>query len=501
MGRGDQGDRYRVPDHPYADDLDLFGPGSAFELLGIARTQTGQDTIARWLLEAAAADEVAARQAAVAELAPRLDLQESLTLAGDAIGVDDHTSRLRQWVAAAPWPVLGRARAGLAAITLTVLAAIVWGMAAGPTPLLVRGVLGLLALQAVVVWRLRPRVKAFMHNLEYLAQELALLAGLLRMIRQQTFGSARLVRLQRAVTSEVQDALAGIGRLRQLVGLLRDRNNVIFALPAAGVAWASHLALAIERWRIRHGTHVLSWLDAIGEFEALAALGTYTAERPDRRFPEFVVGSPRFAATALAHPLLPATAVGNDVALGGEAPQLLVVSGSNMSGKSTLLRAVGLNVVFAGMGAPVRATTCRLTSLSLGASIRIHDSLLDGKSRFFAEITRLKQVVDLTRARHGAALFLLDELLGGTNSHDRLRGTEAILTGLTALGAVGLVTTHDLALGQVADALGPRAGNVHFADEFDGGGLRFDYRLRPGLVRTSNALALMQLVGLDVPSA
>ena len=169
-----------------------------------------------------------------------------------------------------------------------------------------------------------------------------------------------------------------------------------------------------------------------------------------------------------------------------------------MSGKSTFLRAIGLNVVLAQAGAPVRATRFRSSPLAIGASIRILDSLQDGRSRFFAEIVRLKQVVDLARARHGATLFLLDEILAGTNSHDRRQGAEALLTGLVALGAIGLATTHDLALGEIAHRPDVPSANVHFEDSFRDGVLTFDYRLRAGIVQTSNALALMRSIGLEV---
>ena len=169
-----------------------------------------------------------------------------------------------------------------------------------------------------------------------------------------------------------------------------------------------------------------------------------------------------------------------------------------MSGKSTLMRTLGVNVVLAQMGAPVRATAFRLSPLAIGAAIRVQDSLTDGRSRFFAEITRIKQIVDLAGARQGQVLFLLDEILAGTNSHDRRLGAEALLTGLVATGAIGLASTHDLALGEIATALGSRARNVHFVDHLEGGALTFDYRLRPGIVQSSNALALMRAVGLDV---
>jgi DNA mismatch repair ATPase MutS len=188
--------------------------------------------------------------------------------------------------------------------------------------------------------------------------------------------------------------------------------------------------------------------------------------------------------------------VRNDVALGGER-RLLLVSGSNMSGKSTLLRTVGVNAVLALAGGPVRAERLTVSPLVLGATLRVQDSLMEGKSRFFAEITRVRQLMGLTR---GAVplLFLLDEVFHGTNSHDRQLGAAAVVRHLLDAGAVGLVTTHDLALTRLADELAPQAANVHFADHFEDGQMVFDYRMRPGVVPHSNALALMRAVGLEV---
>jgi DNA mismatch repair ATPase MutS len=200
----------------------------------------------------------------------------------------------------------------------------------------------------------------------------------------------------------------------------------------------------------------------------------------------------------LVHPLLPASiAVANDVRLGDPAPSVLVVSGSNMSGKSTLLRAVGVNAVLALAGAPVRATRLELSPLAVGATIRVEDSLREGHSRFYTEILRIRDIITAARGPI-PVLFLLDEILHGTNSHDRRIGAEAIVRSLVAAHAIGLVTTHDLALTQLTATLGARAANVHFEDRIEDGKMRFDYRMREGVVERSNALALMRAVGLDV---
>ena len=256
----------------------------------------------------------------------------------------------------------------------------------------------------------------------------------------------------------------------------------------------------------RHGHRILASgsgsahrrLDTRGcGVEALSSLATFAFERPQATFPELVSAGPMFEADGIRHPLMnPKTCVPNDVRLGGDG-RLLIVSGSNMSGKSTLLRSIGLNAVLAWAGAPVTADRLRISPVAVGASIRVIDSLQDGRSRFYAEITRLRQIVDLT-AGDRPPLFLLDELLSGTNSHDRRVGAEAVVRALVERGAVGLITTHDLALTAVASTLDGRATNVHFDDRIDDGRISFDYKLKPGIVEHSNALELMRAVGLDV---
>jgi DNA mismatch repair ATPase MutS len=276
------------------------------------------------------------------------------------------------------------------------------------------------------------------------------------------------------------------------------QRNLVFAPIAMVLLWSAQVAMAIERWRRVSGRHIHEWIDTAGEFEALCSLACYSYEHPADVFPELAdISGGWFEAEAVAHPLMPQShSIRNDVQLGGEI-RLWIVSGSNMSGKSTLLRTIGINTVLAWSGAPVRAERLKISPLSLGASIRVQDSLQDGRSRFYAEITRLREIVALTSGPR-PVLFLLDELLSGTNSHDRQIGASAIVHALIDHGALGLITTHDLALAHIADTLAGRAVNVHFADTLENGELHFDYRLQPGVVERSNALDLMRSVGLEV---
>jgi DNA mismatch repair ATPase MutS len=351
-----------------------------------------------------------------------------------------------------------------------------------------------------VGWGVRGYVRGVIRDVESRARDLAVAADVLARIEREPFHSPVLTAAQGRLAASGAPATKEIRRLSRLVELLTSRQNQLVGPFSVLVFWATHLAWAIDRWRARVGRHAGDWFAVIGEIEALSALATFAAERPEAVFPEVESGPPRLEAAAIVHPLLPpASAVGNDVRLGAPDPQLLMVSGSNMSGKSTYLRALGITVVLAQAGAPVCATRLRLTPLTPAGTMRVQDSLQAGRSRFFAEITKLRHIVDLARRRDGSGtLFLIDELLAGTNSHDRRLGAAGVLRGLLDLGAIGVATTHDLALTALVDALGGRAANAHFADHFEDGHLAFDYRLRPGVVTGSNALALMRSVGLDV---
>ncbi len=323
---------------------------------------------------------------------------------------------------------------------------------------------------------------------------------MLEIMEGETFTAERL----RGLRARLDTAgIAPSGRSKKLERVydwLEDRRNGFVAIFNAFVFYTAQFTMAAERWRAKFGPAIRGWLEAVGEFEALAALSGYAYEHPADVMAELVEEGPLFETEGLAHPLLPLDkAVGNDLKL-GRAPQLMVISGPNMAGKSTFLRGVGLNAVLAQCGAPVRAKRLRMSPVTVGASICVLDSLAGGVSRFYAEIQRLKVLSDLAGGP-APLLFLLDELLGGTNSHDRLEGTRFVVRELVGKGAIGLVTTHDLALTAIPEAMDGTGRNGHFEDSIEDGQLKFDYRLRPGVVQTSNALKLMKAVGLEVDEA
>lgn len=493
-GLGATGDSFQDPAHLYAADLDLFGQGSLFQLLSVARSAAGAHALADWLLSPARRDVIAERQEAVQELSGRVDLRERLWAAGAEAAGGVHPDRLIAWAESPPaLPVRSLQLAAVMFSAAVVVTAVLGVVTNQYLPLL-----AVLVLEATVLYRFAERTSSVLHTAGAWSRELDVLAHVLWTLEGERVDTTALMRLRARLDSAGVSAKTAIGRLHRLTEMHDWQHNVIFMAVATPLLWGLHVALSMERWRAVHGPHVRTWIDVAGEFEALASLAAYRYEHPDDVFPSIEdTATARFSGIALGHPLLPAERmVVNDVDLGGTT-RALVISGSNMSGKSTLLRTIGINAVLAFAGAPVRARSLQLSPLTLGATLRIQDSLQEGRSRFFAEITRLKTIVERAQA-DTPVLFLLDELFHGTNSHDRVIGATGVLRTLLGRGAIGLLTTHDLALVAVVDSLRPQAVNAHFEDTFVDGAISFDYRMKPGPVTRSNALALMRAVGLDV---
>ncbi len=492
-GQGRSGEEFRDLKHLYAEDLDLFGPGSLFELLSTARTRMGESTLARWLLEPAGAGEIRKRQGAVGELAKRPDLREDLAVLGDEVRAQFSAPVLLAWkrqgrVAFPRW-----ARLMAAVLSLLAPATLIGAIWAGWPP---RLAFAALVAECGCALVFRSRVRVILSSVDFPARELGLLVGMVERVLRERFESPGARELTASLRGAGVEAPKRIRQLHRLVALLDSRRNQLFFPVAALLLWGTQIAMAIDAWQRDNADAIEGWIEAIGAFEALSALATYAYEHPDDTAPDLVDGPGMFAAEDLGHPLLDDGGVRNDVNL-GSATRLWVVSGSNMSGKSTLLRAVGTAVVMAQAGGMVRARKVRLSPLAIGASMRLHDSLQEGASRFYAEINRIRAILGLaTEGR--PVVFLLDELLSGTNSHDRQIGAEAIVTTLVERGAIGLVTTHDLALAEVATRLAPHGLNVHFEDRILEGRVAFDYLLRPGVVERSNALALMRAIGIQV---
>jgi ABC-type multidrug transport system fused ATPase/permease subunit len=492
-GIGETGERFLDPSHPYARDLDLFGAGSLFQLLCTARTSSGEQTLAAWLMTAAPVPEIAARQEAVQELAPKIDLRERLVLAGEEVKKTVHPEALIAW--SENEQPLNRASIRLATLILTtlwLLSLLAWWrwdwMAVA---------LAMSLINFGVSYKLRSRMNRAAEGVDGAQHDLALLAGILKIIEAEAAAAPKIVQLQSRLSRSGVPASQAIAALSKRVEWLESNDNWFVKIFDPFIFYFPHCVMAINAWRARHGAAIRDWLSVTGEVEALTSFALYAYEHPTDTFPQMLEGEPYLDAEGLAHPLLAReSAVANNLKLDRNL-QLLVISGPNMAGKSTFIRSIGINAVLAQAGAPVCARSMTLSSLQIAASICILDSLQGGLSRFYAEISRLKQIDELSK-RDTPVLFLLDELLSGTNSYDRRIGTESFVRSLLSRGAIGLVTTHDLALAEIAERIGTTAANFHFEDTFEDGKLHFDYKLTPGIVQTTNALLLMRSIGLDV---
>ncbi|HET9164869.1 MAG TPA: mismatch repair protein [Candidatus Angelobacter sp.] len=490
-GSGETGEEFKDPLHPYAEDLDILGEGSLFQLLSTARTNMGKQCLARWLLTHAEVQKIQERQGAIGELKLRLDFREELAVTGESERIAAKPEALIAW--AREESGLNDGRWWAAGLAVFSIAALVFGFMVMWTPFIIS-----LLINGIITSRARHQLEKIFGRVGDTHKDLDSLALLLQRIEVEKIDSPMLRQLQARLLTHGQPPSACIAQLDTLADLDDSRHNWFVRIFDIPLLYSMQIAFALERWRRTYGSGIEAWLDVVGEIEAFTSISAYAYEHPLDPFPEFAQPEEQicFRGDALGHPLLPADkCVRNDVRLGGNS-QVLLVSGSNMSGKSTYLRVVGINAVLAMMGAPVRATRLRLSHIAVGASMRVSDSLQKGISHFYAEIKRLRQVVDLSSTQ--PALFLLDEVLQGTNSHDRRVGTEGVLRTLLRNGAIGLVTTHDLALTSLEQVFPEHVRNAHFQERFEDDRLSFDYCLRPGVVTTSNGIELMKSIGLDV---
>jgi hypothetical protein len=502
-----------------AGDLDLFGRASVFQWIGPLRTPPGIQLLGQWLCWPAEPAEIRARQAAVAELRDDEVFRDRLGLVCGLMAEGDSPDELVAWAEGPPW--LGRRPwlVWVARLSALVVTGFVVGLLTSWITPVVAG-FGLLAMMAINFFITIFVVGAIHAEFNRIAQrhaDIAVYRELISLVAGHPVRSAWLKNCQSQLFGAEGDrgasAVAATNRLAGLVWLANLRRHGILFLLYVVVQfawlWDVHALGWLERWKRRHGRSVRRWLDAIARFEVASALAEIAASHPDWSFPEIVDGPAEVSAEAMAHPLLDSRRVANDVAVGPPGTVLLV-TGSNMSGKSTLLRAIGVNVVLAQMGSVAAARRMRLTPVWLETSMRVHDSLADGLSLFMAELRRLKEIVDAAGAREdrtGATtrsrpplLYLLDEVLQGTNSRERHIAVSHVIERLVAHGAIGAVSTHDLDLVN-AEGLRDACRPIHFRESFhDVDGQRqmtFDYRIHSGVSPTTNALELLRLVGLD----
>jgi hypothetical protein len=469
------------------------------QLLDATETRFGEERLARLLsLESPGTwpDDVLDRQRAAREIAARPAFREALATAGGVLADErPDPAPLVAWAEGK-----GGMTPGLALLAWVLPPVVIGVLAAQPLVHATPGtrvvlVVAQIAIGLAAATRLAPMLESVSAREGAATRWREMIA----VIEREKLESPLLVRLQKRLTAEGRRASEELAALDRIVGFVDARRNEAFRFFIAPMLmWDVHCAAALLRWRARAGGRVRDWLDALGEVEALASVAGFAHEHPDFAWPE-LAAEPVLDAAGLGHPLIDrARRVGNDTKL-ATAGRALVVTGSNMSGKSTLLRAIGVNAVLAHVGAPVCARRMRIGPARVATSMRISDSLEEGVSRFYAELRRLKRVLDLAHEpAKPPALFLLDEILHGTNSRERVIGACAIVRVLLARGSLGAVSTHDLGITALERELGGSVENVHFEEQVHGDAMTFDYVLRPGIVHSSNALRLMRAVGIDV---
>ncbi len=494
LGKGNGGLDFARDHHLYQDDLDILGKGSIFELLATTRSGIGAERLAAFLLDPVTSAEAHARQEAVKELQPAVDLREEIDALGKYRFQDCSRKRLSGWLdepLMRPPKVLP---AILALLSMFTVALIVAGCARFYPWVEVIEALGLsFAAQGVIALAFMRDVRARIEVLRTLGGDVSVLRTGIELVVPMNFQSLKLRGIAECLSA--QDAGKALHALERLLTVIEHREDPYLYGFLVSIAAGTQLVLAIERWRARHQSAFVRWLDAWAEFEALSALAGYAYEHPGDAYPDLLDGKAYFEALEMGHPLLSERiCVTNDVTLDAST-RFYIVSGSNMAGKSTLLRAIGLNAVLAVAGAPVRAKQARMAVMTVCASISIGDSLRDGASKFLAEVERLRDSIAKARRRE-PVLFLVDEMLAGTNSRDRCTAAGWMLEALIEAGAVGALSTHDLALTEIAQRDGLRGINVHMQSRNQDDPLDFDYRLRPGIASQTNGVAIVRMMGL-----
>jgi MutS domain V len=478
-GEGNTGEEYSRTGHLYERDLGVLGRGSLFELICTARTELGRRRLARFLLSKVPFEKVRARQAMVQTLKPKTELREKIALLGRFDFEECGADVFERWLATKT-PRLPRllmeVSSSLMACALGIIyQALPWNPLLMPWSVAAGIVVGLAAVQYGLRFHYRRVIDPMVRDACALAGNLSVLReGLALLEHKSQRKVSNLWRLAASLSNSLQGPLESFSRI-----LLID----------------VHLALAMEDWKRRYGSSLPAWIDEWAEFEALNCLSGYAYEHPDDAVPELIENGACFEAIGLGHPLLH-DSVRNDIEL-GERTKFYIVSGSNMAGKSTLLRAIGLNAVLANAGAPVRAARARISVFSITASLSVPDSLLEGKSKFLAEMERIKSAIAEARTEE-PALFVMDEILSGTNSLDRRRVAEHVVRELVREGAIGSLSTHDLALTEIAEIPELRGSNRHMASREESAPLDFDFLLKPGVYAGSSAVAIARLAGVEM---
>lgn len=482
--------------HLYAGDLDVLGQGSLFQRLDETGTRAGELQLSAWLLTpAASSDEVRERQVAVRELAPLVDFRQSLVAEARMAGQEKaDPSKFIAWAEAASALTSIRWAYPIAHVVPPIT--ITLGLLAANDVITALPFLIGVAVQIVIIALTRKPIAAMWEALKLGERGFMRFEETFRAIDEQKFEGPHLKALQAGLQGgpSVTERLV---RFTRLLGFAELRNSgQLHPIINALTLWDILVLFRVDRWRAEHGVGVRRWFEALARLEALGCFAAFAFERPDCTFPEVDDGAVHLEATQLGHPLLDKPVL-NDVSFSGPG-HALVITGSNMSGKTTLMRATGLNTVMALAGLPVCASSFKVARVQVMTSMRVKDSLERGVSYFYAEVQRIKALLTTAQEHREKCLFFLDELFMGTNTKERQIASQKLMTMLLDTGAAGAVTTHDLSICELANERAGTVKNVHFRDQMTDGEMTFDYRLRDGVVQTTNALEVLRRAGVPV---
>lgn len=489
------GDEYQDYNHAYSYDLDIFGEHSLYRLLDRTGTVPGKDRLAAELLNTELDSEVIMnRQQAVQELTNKLDWrQEFLATARQIDFEKDETRELKKWLKAKDYfsknklysflfflvPLLAVLVPVLIAFNIIHLYFLMYYLLP----------LGLVAYQAKKILREQNRLDRFVKLFKKYA-------GLLLLVEEEDFVSDYLRDEQDKLKRNNEHASSIVRRLSSILWGLESRNNLVMAfILNALFLWDIRYMVNLEKWRHSYGDAFEHWLKVIARIEVLNSMANWAYNRSDQVYPELADTAYTLVMKQGGHPLLdPDKRIDNDISFVG-AGQMKIVTGANMAGKSTLLRTVGVNLILAMMGAPVCAKSFKFAPIRIRTSVRTNDSLGDNESYFYAELVKLGRIMDELK-KEGPMFVIVDEMLRGTNSRDKHTGSVGLIKQLVGLGAVGIVATHDVQLGELMKVYPDKIENKCFEVEIKEEQLVFDYILRDGVSQNLNATFLMEKMGI-----
>lgn len=494
----DEGKEFANPEHPYSFDLDLFGRNSLFQAINRTCTHIGKQTLARWMQEHLTQKElIELRQQGVRDMSERNEFREEFRITGLVNhGKTSDVEEIRRW-SESPSNLL---HATWVKLTL-------WGVPLINIALLAGGLTGICSISwfglmfmlfVIISFAVIKKATLVQQTYGEKLKTLNSYAKLIALARQQVWKSAEVQQLIERLNIDGHSPAEALMQLSKELDRLDLRNNqLLYVILEGSIFFQLRQVVRIERWKERYGHHLMQWLETVGELDALCSLGTFAYNHPDYSYPSISDKPFQFIATAMGHPLMPAEQCVKNDALIPSRPFFLIITGANMAGKSTYLRTIGVNYLLACIGCPVCCKQLTLYPAQLITSLHTSDSLTDNESYFFAELKRLKRIIDLLNEGH-ELFIILDEILKGTNSADKQKGSLDLIRQFMHLQTNGIIATHDLLLGTLAEQFPDKIRNYCFEADIKENELSFSYKLREGVAQNMNACFLMKKMGIII---